>query len=186
MTIGIHWHHNNRGELFWRVLLLTYNNFVRLAAMLIHRYNAQHDPYGVTFEMRPDTCYYEQVIARSATAGLNRHDHERIGMDLEEATAWAMLGFSITARNNGEFIHNEKRFDKERLRRFGSLLAYFADTTEEELQRIANNNPPDKIIFGNRLYEGRIAQDMYETINSRLKVPKLWQPNQSVRVIGFR
>ena len=81
---------------------------------------------------------------------------------------------------------DKARFDREDLRFFGGLLTYFADATVEELHRLANNNPPDKSVYAGRRFEGKIASKMGETIGTRVKVLKLWQPRNQTHVVGFR
>ncbi len=151
--------------------------------MKLHRYNGQPEPYKLTFEVNPETQYYEQIVARNALM-LSPFDIDRIGLEAEEATAWAERGFALSARNNGDFLTNQTRLNREELRRFGGLLAYFSDITFDEMRRIAGNNPPSKDVFANRLYEGKLASDMHTVIESRIRVPKLWKPNTS-KSFGF-
>lgn len=113
------------------------------------------------------------------------HDTERLGLEQTVATDWAERGFGLIARENGDFLTDTTRFELDELRMFGGLLAYFAATTDEELHRITNSNPPDKTIYASRLYEGQIAHDMHGVIEARVQVPSLWAPRQTPSV-GFR
>lgn len=150
--------------------------------MQLQRFRGQPDPYEVKFEMDEATRFYEQFVAHKAML-LSPFDTERLGMDPDTATFWAERGFQLSARNNGEFVTDTTRFDLDTLRYFGGLLTYFADTTQEELHRITNNNPPDKSVYAGRLFEAKMAGDMCTVIESRIKVPKLWRSHKNP--VGF-
>lgn len=155
--------------------------------MLVHRHqNADPQPYEVTFETEPYTQFYEQGVVKSAMM-LSEFDAgvDRLNLTYDQTTRWAALGFHVTKRNgNTDPLVNTVRFDREELRVFGGLLAYFADNTIDDLYRISANNPHTKDHFGIRRVEAKIALSMVSTIENRIKVPRLWSGHK-VKVIGF-
>lgn len=152
--------------------------------MKIHRHNGQPNPYQVTFEQHPTSGFREQIVAKNALM-LGTLDIERLGMTDSEVGEWEPLGFQLSRQENGQPVTSELRLSKDRLKRFGGLLAYYSSTTEEEVYRISCNNPPSKDMLAARRVEGRMAESMHEVIAARVTVPALWTPSVRQFPLGF-
>lgn len=153
--------------------------------MIINRVQDDEDPYVVRFERDQRTGFYEQLVAGNAMM-LNPYDVERLGIDDVELDYWETLAFTMVRKDNGDFSYGSFGFSLERLKTFGGLLTYYADTTDEELNRVANNNPPNKDGFASRRVQGRMALEMLSVITRRqIKVPRLWTPGNDRRPVGF-
>lgn len=129
--------------------------------MLIYR-DEESEKFKLQFEDSEESHFKESVVATQALS-INPYDQSRLQMTDEEALTWSFLAVRIMPSASKK--EGLMQVDREELNILGTATLYFSQTTEEELYRIAQNNPPAKQIFASRRVEGSMARSMYEVIS---------------------
>lgn len=143
--------------------------------MKCHRFLGQTDPYCITFETSELTGYKEYIVAANAMS-LTPYDQDRLELLDSQIDTFDFIGSVIAAC--GESDKPNITLSLEEVRYLGAGLLYYAETTDEDVNRFMINNLTSKRVFAVRREEGRVAYRMISQIDKRITIPTLWKPER--------